>query len=89
LLIGIPREAVHRELPAHLQLSNRQVISGEEGESHSNLLACGKGLTGGFLLAESGIPQPAIGQEGIISDDYLFQQSSLLVVFYFISSSLE
>jgi hypothetical protein len=64
LFVGLPGETVHQELTAHLRLSDRQVIKGEDGESHSNLLAFGKGLAGGFLLAESGIPQLSVCQEG-------------------------
>ncbi|MBT9133089.1 MAG: hypothetical protein DDT33_01620 [Firmicutes bacterium] len=55
---------MHQELTAHLRLSDRQVIKGKEGESHPHLLAFGKGLAGGFLLADGGVPQLTIGQEG-------------------------
>jgi hypothetical protein len=64
LFTGLPEKAVHQGLTAFLRVGDRQVLRGEESKPYPYLLTSGEGLAGGFLLADSSVPQLAISQEG-------------------------
>jgi hypothetical protein len=55
---------VHQELTVFFRLGDRQVLGREESEPYPYLLASRERLVSGFLLADSGVPQLAISQEG-------------------------